>query len=299
MARFRKLDVRVWADSKFRDLSSPGPSGKYLWFFLLTGPHTTNIPGLFRAGEMALAEELGWSIEGFRKVFVELFSKGLVRADWKARVVWVPNAIKYNSPENPNVVKSWRTTWDEIPECSLKTEANARLKEFTKGLGEGFAKAFGEACVKSLANQEQEQEQKQKQEQEQKKIFPPALTRKLVKQKSPDPIVLKIYEKYPRKVARAAAYKAIDKAIARVAKEKSCSREDAADFIYQAVVKFRESPCGQKGEHTPHPATFMNQDRFFDDPQEWWKVNTNGNSSNSTGQDVIGDVAARLAQEVA
>jgi hypothetical protein len=164
MARYRKIDTRMWGDSKFRQLSSPGPSGKYLWMFLLTGPQTSNIPGLFRAGEMALAEELEWNPEGFREAFEEVFSKGLVKADWKARVVWVPNAIKYNQPESPNVVKSWRTAWDEIPECALKVEAYAKLRGFTEALGVGFAKAFVEVCAKPFANQEQEQEQKQEQE---------------------------------------------------------------------------------------------------------------------------------------
>src|SRR5690349_15303845 len=49
MARYRKVDTRIWGDTKFRDLSSPGPSAKYLWLFVLTGPHTSNVPGLFRA----------------------------------------------------------------------------------------------------------------------------------------------------------------------------------------------------------------------------------------------------------
>lgn len=159
MARYRKIDTRMWGDSKFRELSSPGPSAKYLWVFLLTGPHTTNLPGLFRAGEMSLAEELGWSAEGFRKGFAELCAKGLAKADWKARVVWVPNAIRYNPPDNPNVVRSWRDSWDEVPECPLKAEAYKALKTFTETLGEGFGKAFREGCAHGLANQEQEQEQ--------------------------------------------------------------------------------------------------------------------------------------------
>ena len=161
MARYRKIDTRMWGDGKFRNLSSPAVSGKYLWIFLLTGPHTTNLPGLFRAGEMAMAEELGWSLEGFREGFGELFREGLVRADWSARVVWIPNAIKYNPPDNPNVVKGWRDSWDEVPECQLKAEAYEALKGFTERLGEGFAKAFREGCAKGLANQEQEQEQEQ------------------------------------------------------------------------------------------------------------------------------------------
>jgi hypothetical protein len=79
---------------------------------------------------MALAEELDWSGEEFREAFGEVSGKGLVKADWKARVVWIPKAVKYNQPESPNVVKSWRYTWDEIPECALKAEAHNRLAAF-------------------------------------------------------------------------------------------------------------------------------------------------------------------------
>lgn len=164
MARYRKIDTRMWGDGKFCSLSSPPASGKYLWIFLLTGPHTTNLPGLFRAGEMALAEELGWSLKAFRNAFRELFREGLVKADWNARVVWIPNAIKYNRPENPNVIKGWRDSWEEVPECSLKTDAYQVFKEFTEGLSEEFGKAFREGCAKGLANQEQEQKQEQDKE---------------------------------------------------------------------------------------------------------------------------------------
>jgi hypothetical protein len=41
----------------------------------------------------------------------------------------------------------------------------------------------------------------------------------------------------------------------------------SARVLYQTVVKFRESPAGKKGEYTPHPATWFNADKFFDDPQ--------------------------------
>jgi len=161
MARYRKIDTRMWGDVKFRELSSPAPSAKYLWIFLLTGPHTTNLPGLFRAGEMSLAEELGWPVETFRERFAELSGAGLAKADWNARVVWIPNAVKYNRPDNPNVVKSWRDSWDEVPECPLKSEAYERLKGFMGGLGEGFTGTFRQGCGHGLANQEQELELEQ------------------------------------------------------------------------------------------------------------------------------------------
>ena len=172
MARYRKLDVRIWIDDKFQELSPPPPCGRYLWFYLLTNPETVNVPGLYRAGEAAMAESLGWPLKGFRKAFREAFSKGMVKADWRARVIWVPKAIFYNKPENPNVVKSWASLWDEIPDCALKLTAYQALKAFLEGLGEGFAEAFEEGCRKPFGKGMAKQEQEQEQEQEQKTPIP-------------------------------------------------------------------------------------------------------------------------------
>lgn len=167
--RYRKVEVRTWGDEKFRNLSPIPPCGQGLWLFLITGPHTGPIPGLFRAGRAAMAEELDWEIEAFDKAFQEAFQQGMVKADFKARVMWVPNAIKHNRPESPNVVKSWAAEFDLLPECDLKREAYTALRASIHALGESFGKAFDEAFGKPLAkpspkampNQEQEQEQEQ------------------------------------------------------------------------------------------------------------------------------------------
>src|SRR5262249_41516112 len=86
-------------------------------------PQNTSLPGLFRASEVVLADELGWPLEDFRRCWAEIEGVGMARADWKARVVWVPNAVKYNEPANPNVVKSWADLLGEVPDCPLKAEA--------------------------------------------------------------------------------------------------------------------------------------------------------------------------------
>lgn len=171
-SRYRKVEVRTWGDEKFRSLSALPPCGQGLWLFLITGPHTGPIPGLFRAGRAAMAEELDWELEAFDKAFQEVFQQGMVKADFKARVMWVPNAIKHNRPESPNVVKSWAAEFDLIPECDLKREALEHLRASVYALGEAFGKAFDEtfgkasakASPKAMPNQEQEQEQEQDRE---------------------------------------------------------------------------------------------------------------------------------------
>jgi hypothetical protein len=164
VARYAKTDVRIWDDERVKAMTPIPPCGQGLWIRLLISRHRSAVPGLLCVGEAALAEEFNWSLEDFRKAFGEAKRQGLVKADWKARVVWLPKAWKYNSPESPNVVKSWRIPWDETPECALKLEIYQCLKAFIEGFKEGFKKAFREACSKPSPNQEQEPEPEQEHE---------------------------------------------------------------------------------------------------------------------------------------
>lgn len=147
--------------------------------FLITGPHTSPVPGCFEAGRAAMAEALGWSLEAFDKAFAEAFGKGMVKADFKARFVWLPNAIRHNRPESPNVVKSWGHEFDLLPECALKAEAYHAIESVICGMGEAFAKAFREAfakpSVKPSAKASPNQEQEQEQEKTEKKPASPAV----------------------------------------------------------------------------------------------------------------------------
>ena len=163
MARYAKVDVRIWDDDKVKALTPIPPCGQGLWIRLLVSRHRSAVPGLLCVGAAALAEEFGWSLEDFMKAFAEAKREGLVKADWMARVVWLPKAWKYNSPESPNVVRSWRIPWDETPECSLKLEVYQCLKAFIEGFKDGFKKAFAQACRMPSPNQEQEPEQEPEQ----------------------------------------------------------------------------------------------------------------------------------------
>jgi hypothetical protein len=130
MARYRKIDPRIWNDEKFRSLSD---QGKLVFFMLLTHPNMTAL-GAMRATMAGLAEELGWSAEAFREAFHEGVSKGMAEHDPKACFVSLPRFLKYNAPESPNVIKAWVGALDLLPECELKTRVVARSRDFAKGL---------------------------------------------------------------------------------------------------------------------------------------------------------------------
>jgi hypothetical protein len=140
--KYRKITPRLWGDERFRQLSRPRPSGQWLWLYLLTGPHTTAIPGLFAAGEAGLTEALGWSLSAFRAAWLEIERAGMARADWRARVVWIPKALLYNEPENPNVVKGWAMQLRELPECDLSREAAASIAAYLIPKGPAWLEAW-------------------------------------------------------------------------------------------------------------------------------------------------------------
>jgi hypothetical protein len=168
MSRYRNLKVCTWTDEKVRDLSPIPACGQGLWIYLLTGPMTGPIPGLFRAGRAALIEELGWESDDFDRTFQELVDRGMARADFKARLIWLPNGFRHNPPANPNVVKSWRSELAIIPECQLKQDAIVALLKVLAQQGANYVDAlrqtpklasaqaivngFGNGSVNSSAN---------------------------------------------------------------------------------------------------------------------------------------------------
>lgn len=139
---YRKVKITMWDDPKFRALSPLPPSGQSLFIYLLTSPFTGIIPGLFKAGRAALAEELGWEVEDFDLALGEAMALGMVKADMKARVFWLPNAAKHNPPASVNVVKSWVRAFELLPECPLKWEALLSLKAACYGVSLAIGKAF-------------------------------------------------------------------------------------------------------------------------------------------------------------
>lgn len=185
MAIYRKIDCRISNDKKFRELSV---EGKLAWYTILSRRDLAPI-GAFKASFESLAiEQRGneYLNKGFEKAFGEAFlealyelsSKGLIKYDPEAFLIYVPNFLRFNFPENPNVVKSWNSVLDSLPECDLTNYALAKSteiilnsqkdsffkalpKEFVEVFEKGYSKGFPEDFGKGLAKQEQEQEQEQ------------------------------------------------------------------------------------------------------------------------------------------
>lgn len=269
MSRWRKVDVRVWNDRAFMSLSQ---DARLLWLYLLTCPETTAIPGVIPTGQGAIGDALEWSPERFQERFAEVSRQGLAKADFKARLVWLPKAIKYDPPPNGNVVKGWRDHWNEVPECDLKHEAWQVLKRYTERFAEQFQEAMPEPPRNRMAIQEQEQEQEQD-----LSCSPPASEPELPLPKETKPRfdLEAAYRLYPRKQGKAPG----------MAKARKQVRTQADyDQLLSACGRMAELWAGHETEFCPHWSTFVSQERWRDDelPAPSKPETRNGRSSGPT-----------------
>lgn len=146
MPRYRKVSVQIWNDEHFSQFTD---SAKLAFMFVLTHPQMTSI-GAMRHTVPGLANELGWTEKGFREAFAEPLAKGMVKLDETYSLVILPNFLKHNKPENPNVVKSWGTVIELLPECTLLRQYLQYVKGFVEGLGEEYAKGLPEPLSKGM-----------------------------------------------------------------------------------------------------------------------------------------------------
>lgn len=167
MARYRKIDIRIWNDRKFRELDD---KAKLAFFLVLTHPDTNQL-GMLRSRSVALAMELGWHPDVMSDAILMLCQMGMLMVDDKAGFIFIPNFLKYNPPNGPNAVKGWEGLLDQMPECALLDHAISSLKPFVDGLSEGLRNAIPNDIKDAMSNamsndikdapriQEQEQEQ--------------------------------------------------------------------------------------------------------------------------------------------
>jgi len=148
--RYAKVDRRVWLDERFRALSD---DGRYLWLALLTHPNLTSL-GTLRSTWPALASELGWPERRLRVAAAPIVAAGMVEVNEGACYVALPNFLRYNQPESPNVCKAWIGALELVPECEERRRLLARcgqaLAELKGSKPEAFREAFEQAFRKAF-----------------------------------------------------------------------------------------------------------------------------------------------------
>lgn len=137
MARFRKIDPRIWNDAKFSSLSN---EAKLLFIYLLTSPQMT-VLGALPMRDTSVAAELGLDPIPYAIRYRELYDRGIAEYDERG-LFWVKNFLKYNSPDNPKVVLSWTNAVDLLPECPLLGKILENAKSYCNQRGSAFADAY-------------------------------------------------------------------------------------------------------------------------------------------------------------
>lgn len=258
---------------KFNALSD---KGKLVFFFLLTHPHMTPL-GAMRGSIQGFAAELQWTEKAFRKAFQEVLSKGMAKHDERAFFVRLPNFIKHNPPESPNVIKAWEKCFEDIPECTEKALMMQEVEGYVEGLSKGFQEAFREGIAKAMPNQEQDQEQ----EQDITPSYPPqggegvskpepTKSRKPKKpngklSKAQQALFDRFWENYPNRKSKGQAMTAWKKI-------------DPDEQLVEAMIskikqaKTSDAWVKERGRFIPHPATWLNAMGWEDE----YNVNDNG-----------------------
>lgn len=99
---------------------------------------------------------------------------------------------------------------------------------------------------------------------------------------------LTIWEKNIWKcVGKPKAYKSFQKSLEVIKQEKNCREDQAVEFLADAIEEFKSSPAGRDGglfdDYTsPHPASWLNAQRFFDDRKNWQVTNGKGNNGSGS-----------------
>lgn len=139
---YAKVARRVHQDGKFRALSR---NGRLVWLTLLTSEHATTLPGFYRASQAMILDELGdFTPDEWQAARTELEASGMARFDDIERIVWLPNAsnVAYNTPDNPNVARSWARKLAQFNRHGLAVEYCRRLIEVSEMWPRAVREAF-------------------------------------------------------------------------------------------------------------------------------------------------------------
>jgi hypothetical protein len=115
----------LWRDKEFKRLTI---EQRYVWLHLLTSPARTHFPGLARTTIREVAAVIDLSFKKVSATIAKLTELGWVEFDEAEEVMYLPNGLKYNPPDNPKQLIHWVRVWSSFPDCSLKDRALDALR---------------------------------------------------------------------------------------------------------------------------------------------------------------------------
>lgn len=154
LGRYRKIYTRLWLHPGFLALND---AEKVVAFYLLTGTQSNRI-GLYRLSPSVAAEDLGTSLEAFRKRLARVCTSLGWLFDSKLRVFYIPSFLRWNPPVNKNVASGITNDLNDVPMCAFVEAFGQNLE----GIPEAFVQVYLEGLRKhwphGVSNQEQYQD---------------------------------------------------------------------------------------------------------------------------------------------
>lgn len=129
MREYGKVATRFWTDPEVLKLS---PTAKMVFLYLLAGPET-NLIGCFRVTHMHVAASEVCSPDEAEAALVELAGTDLLEYDTEAKVVFLPNFLKYNPICNASSGKAALKALKTVPDSPLLSLVIPQLVEIFAG----------------------------------------------------------------------------------------------------------------------------------------------------------------------
>jgi len=172
MARFRKIDPRIWSDEKFRHLI---PQDKLVALHCLTSTQANRI-GIFYLSPALAAEQLGMQPEGYLKGLQRVCDTLKWAFDEAVNVLYMPTWWRYNGGIGHLTMRGYLDDLHELPQTTLLQEfmknatylsdaESAELDTMAKGM-QGVSPQETETETETETELEQEKEKETEPEKE-------------------------------------------------------------------------------------------------------------------------------------
>jgi hypothetical protein len=278
--RYTALYSGVTDDPAFSGMSMVG---QLTWFFLLSCKHG-NMLGLFQLPTMYAACDWHWTIEQVEAGLGEVEQSGLIRR--QGDMIWIVNYLKYNTLKGGKRDAGGAAIARSLPDCRFKAALAVIADEM--GFDEtASALRYHGITFKTNGNNEQSNDEGLPNDcQTIANPLPiehipnsgpctgpctgpgttPCTTAVAVCASETKPATYSqdfdaFWQAYPRKTAKGAAFKAFD------ARRKAGTLPALSVLIQSVQEHMRYDRAWRRdgGQYIPHPATFLNQERWLDD----------------------------------
>lgn len=264
MRDYKRVSPRFWPEAQAGSWSD---DMKMLALYLLTCEHRTTeglyrLPVEYMAADLSGADSLGsdlaaaWNPERVRAALARLADDGFVRYDHAARVVFLPRALAYQAPENPNQRRAAIRSLRALPETPLLTAFLEAARSLCPKLASEFEEPFAEGSPERLAESPAPTPAPSPTPEEPSAADPAAMSPCQDREGEIGRSFDDFWSAYPRKVGKSEARRRW----ARLAKRDQASAADAAGHLAQYV-----SGAGVDLQYVPHPGTFIGPKRTFED----------------------------------